>query len=149
MKTQISHLINGRKNVIRCENHSKYQSASLATSHVGYAGTNSRERNAIAEKVYNENGDNLHIIVRGIELNMPIYKSVSGKTWRWEIELSAEQYQVICGVSWGIGKYLNAYTLTISGDCTVHASVCHRKNERQEWRSGYTYDIDEAFVTIL
>lgn len=149
MKTQISNLINGSKNVIRFENHSKYQSASPATSHVGYAGTNSRERNEIAERVYNENGDNLHIIVRGIELNMPIHKSVSGKTWSWGTELSSEQYKAICGEPWGIGKDLNSYTFTISDDCTVHASVYHRKNERQEWKHGYTYDIDEAFVTIL
>lgn len=149
MKTQITYLINGKKNVIRDKENVKYATARIATSHIGYAGTSNKQRQEIATQVYAENGDTLHITIRGIELTMPIHKSMSGKSWLWSTELTEEQYHTICGSSLGVGKNLNSYTLTFYDDCTVEISVYHRENERQAWRCGYTQYIDEAFVTIL
>lgn len=150
MKTQITNLINGAKNVIRDEKNAKYLNAEPATSHTGFAGTCSSVRMNTAARVYNENGESLHVVVRGVELVLPIHKSVSGKSWIWGAELTEEQFNTICGFSFGVSdKAINKYTLIVNGDCTVRVEVSHRQNERQNWKAGYIYNLDEAFVTIL
>lgn len=149
MKTQISNLINGARNVIRDEAHEKYITAKQATSHVGYAGTSHNERQEIGAHVYTENGDTLHVNVRGVELTLQIHKSMSGKSWYWRTELTEEQYKTICQTSIGVGTNLRSYVLNINGDCTVYVQTFNRRTERQNWRNGYTHNIDEAFVTIL
>lgn len=150
MKTQISNLINGAMNVIRDEEHEKYLTATQATSHVGYAGTNDKERQEISARVYYENGDTLHVNVCGIELTLQIHKSLSGKSWYWSVSLTEKQFQQICcHTSIGVGKYLHSYVLEINYDCRVYVQTFNRKNERRIWREGYTHYIDEAFVTIL
>lgn len=149
MKTQIGNLINGAKNVIRDFSCEKYETAKQSTSHIGYAGTNIKERQEIAMRVYEENGDTLHIIVRGIELRLKIHKSFSGKSWWWQTELTDEQYSTICKTSIGVGAKLNSYSLIVNDDCTVCVHTFHRRNECQTWKPGYTHNIDEAFVTIL
>lgn len=149
MKTQIAHLINGDEKVIRDEKHAKYLTAKPATSHVGIAGTTHEERQKIADKVYEENSAAMHISICDVELVLPIHKSISGKSWSWGTELSKEQYEKICGFPFGVGKYQNMYTLKIEKNCTVWVHVYHRNNERQSWKFGYRYLLDESFVTIL
>ncbi|HBV83565.1 MAG TPA: hypothetical protein DEB74_12415 [Lachnospiraceae bacterium] len=149
MKTQISNLINGAKNVIRDEEHEKYITAKQAATHVGYAGTYAKERQEISERVYHENSDTLHINVRGVELTLQIHKSMSGKSWYWSVSLTDKQFQQICHTSIGVGENLRSYELEINYDCRVYVQTFNRKNERRIWREGYTHYIDEAFVTIL
>ncbi len=149
MKTQISNLINGARNVIRDEAHEKYKYAKQATSHVGYAGANDNERQEIGACVYAENGDTLHVNVRGVELTLQIHKSMSGKSWYWSAYLTDEQYQQICPTPIGVGDNLHFYELGVNSDCRVYIQIFNRRNERQIWREGYTHNIDEAFVTIL
>lgn len=102
MKTQISDLINGNQNTIRDDSHPKYKTAEKATTYAGkvgpnYVGTNSHERELVAKKVYEENPEVLRISVKGVELELPIEKSVSGKSWMWTTNLTQKQYDAICG----------------------------------------------------
>lgn len=149
MKTQIENLINGAKKVIRDNGHKKYISAKSSTSHEGYAGSSYELRNEIARRVYEENGDTLHVIVRGVELTLDLSKSGSGNPLYWCAEITEEQYRNICPTSIGVGAKLSCYLLMINYDCTVNIQTFHRSNDRQSWKLGYTHNIDEAFVKIL
>lgn len=149
MKTQISHLINGAKNVIRDENHKKYTTAKQATSHIGYAGSNYNKRQEIAARVHCENGDNLRINIRGVELTLELNHSTTGKTWWYECALTQDQYSQICQTSLGIGANINEYHLYISSSCFVEVRSFHAVREGQTLKQGYSPYIDEAFVTIL
>lgn len=148
MKTQITNLINGAKNVIRNMEDAKYMTAKPATSHIGYAGTNRDERNEIAAKVYEENGETLNITAKGIALTLSIHRSTTGKTWSWGCHLTEEQY-----VSLG-GQYtegtLKSYSLEVLMSCEVVLYSFTRRSEAAQWRGAgpMTY-LDESFIQIL
>lgn len=144
MKTQIANLINGSKNVVRTKS-AKYADAKLASSHNGFAGTSSEERMEIAEKVFAENGDTMHIVFDGADLQLSRHTSTSGKSVTYTSEISEEL----------AAKYVNTdgncrhYSLTIEPDCTVRITKMVRKNERCSYKlSQYIY-VDEALVSIL
>lgn len=147
MKTQISNLINGSKNVIRNMEDAKYTTAKPATSHNGYAGTNRDERNEIAAKVYEENGDTLNITAKGINLTLPIHVSTTGKSWSWGCTLTEEQY-VALGGRYTEGT-LKSYSLQINMDCTVTLYSFTRKSEAATWKQSNMTDIDESFIQII
>lgn len=147
MKTQISHLINGRKNVIRNMDDPKYVSAKPATSHNGFAGTNIQEREAVSKKVYHENPEVLSIITRGIALTLPIAYSCTKKSWSWGCELSEEQYTALGGTF--TNGTLKAYRLIVHMDCTVSLYSFTRKSEAAQWRQSNMTDLDESFIQII
>lgn len=129
MKTQISNLVSGR---------------------IGVVGTSSAIRQEISKKVLEENGDNLHVAINGVELHLTISRSCSGKTWWWRAELTEEQYKAITNNNTlGVSTRINSYSLTISCECRCTADVAHRSNDRQQWKPGYTTHIDECNITIL
>lgn len=147
MKTQITSLINGSKNVIRDDSNEKYMNASEATSHVGYAGTNSVTRNEIAMKVADENPDKMRIAARGIDLELDRHFSCPGKTWWWNCELTEEQY-VQLGGSCTDGT-IKAYSMTVSMSCEVSICSFTKKSENAHWRQSKLEYLDESFITIL
>lgn len=148
MKTQITNLINGAKNVIRNMEDAKYMTAMPATSHNGYAGTNRDERNEIAAKVYEENGDMLNINAKGIALTLPIHRSTTGKTWSWGCPLTEEQY-VALGGQYTEGT-LKSYSLEVLMSCEVVLYSFTRRSEAAQWRSvGPMTYLDESFIQIL
>lgn len=147
MKTQISTLINGGKNVIRKEDDEKYINAKSSTSHVGYAGTNHDLRNKIAMKVASENPSEMHIKANGIELTLSRANSCSGKSWWWSCKLTEEQY-VKLGGSHLSGNF-KSYKLRISMDCMVTIYNFTKKSEAAQWRQSWMQDIDESFIEIL
>lgn len=147
MKTQITNLINGAKNVIRNMEDAKYMTAKPATSHNGYAGTSRDERNEIAAKVYEENGDTLNITAKGIVLTLPIHISTTGKSWSWGCPLTEDQY-VALGGQYTEGN-LKSYSIQITMGCEVMLYSFTRKSEAAQWRvSQYTY-LDESFIEII
>ena len=80
MKTQINALISGRKDVRWNGSHPKYAGAAMATSHIGYAGTNSAIRRDIAAKVITENPEYMRIDILGREYILKASYSCSGKS---------------------------------------------------------------------
>lgn len=147
MKTQISTLINGRKNVIRNMEDPKYINAKPASSHVGFAGTNRDERNEVAGKVHDENRDGMTIIARGIELILSIAYSVSGKSWSWSCQITEDQYKALGGIY--TDGTLKAHSLQINMDCTVTLYSFTRKSDAAAWRQSNMTDLDESFIQIL
>lgn len=151
MKTQINHLINGSKEVVRDESHPKYMTASKSTSHIGYAGSSHDERMLIAEKVFSENVEALQIEIRGIRLSLNLHQSLSGATKWYRCEVTEEEYLNITGFLMppfreGMQK---KYGLVVNPDMTVDMIPFRRWNESQEWKPGNTVSIGEEFVTIL
>lgn len=147
MKTQISNLINGSKNVIRDMEDSKYMTAKPATSHIGFAGTNRDERNEIAARVYEENGKTLKITAKGIDLTLPIHVSTTGKSWSWGCPLTEEQY-VALGGRYTDGT-LKAYRIEVTMRCEVILYSFTRKSEAAQWRCSNSTYLDESFVHII
>lgn len=148
MKTQITDLINGAKNVIRNMDDPKYKIAKPATSHNGYAGTNREERNKIAAKVYEENEDTLIITAKGIALILFIQASTTGRSWSWIGHLTEEQYKALGGRYTG-GK-LKSYRIEVLMSCEVVLHSFTRRSEDAQWRSvGPLTYLDESFIQIF
>ena len=147
MKTQISNLINGSKNVIRKMDDPKYLDAKPSTSHFGYAGTNRDHRGEISAKVHQENLDGMNITANGVALRLSIAYSISGKSWSWYCGLTEDQYRKLGGMF--TDGTLKAYSISIFSDCTVALYSFTRKSEASQWRlSNMTY-LDESFIKIL
>lgn len=144
MKTQIYNLINGMENVDRIES-AKYLNAKQATSHVGYAGTNRKERMKVAEKVYSENGDIMEIEINGEKFALNRKSSTTGKTEWYSAEVSEDFAKQFINTDGNI----RSYSLVITHSCEVLIDKYVRSNERSQWRLSYTQYIDESYVTIL
>lgn len=151
MKTQIDNLINGSKNVVRDENHPKYATAKKNTYGDGYVGTSTAERLAIAEKVFAENGDEMHVIIRGVEITLRRHFSTTGKTSWYSSELTSDEYTTICSgrvYEFPAEMKFKSFGITIHNDCTVTTVRYGKKSEGGAWKVREYSDIDEAFVTI-
>lgn len=149
MKTQISSLINGQKNVIRDESNPKYINAPMATSHIGYAGTNAAIRKEVAYKVLSENPTCLNIESRGKQFNLERKSTLSGKTCWYEASITADDFLLLSGRK--TVPYANEtdYSLRIDADMKVGIILCTRSNERAQWRYRATVYIGEEFINIL
>jgi hypothetical protein len=147
MKAQVSNLISGRKNVLRDLNHVKYSDAKIATSHIGYAGTNKEVRNRIAALVREENKDGLDAEIRGIDLHLNYEESISGKTCQWLTKLTADQYKALDGENAGASA-CEKFHIQINADCTVEIFRYKRNNERQQWKMTNWSYVGEELVTI-
>ena len=147
MKTQIHNLINGCERILRNLEDPKYLDAKAATSHVGFAGTNRKERNRIAELVREENMNGMDVEIRGIDIHLDYEESLSGKTCWWTAWLDADQYRALGGSNIGASA-CEKFKLNINMDCTVETSRFARGNERQQWRQTNIMYLDESFVTI-
>lgn len=150
MKTQIDNLINGSKNVIRDENHPKYATAKK-NAYGDYAGTSTAERTAIAEKVFAENGDEMHVTIRGVELTLHRHSSTTGKNSLYSSELTPDEYALICSgntVEWPAEMKFKSFDITIRNDCAVTVTRYGKKSEGATWKSREWHEIDEAFITI-
>lgn len=143
MKTQIQNLINGCKDVCRMLEHPKYATAKQATSHIGYAGTNDKDRAEIAAKVATENPDDMTIRVRGEKLTAKRTQSHSGKSWAWTAQISRATYESFGGIA-NYKDSAETYRLCITGDCFV---MVYKKIKGSGKGNGYEA-IDEAFITI-
>lgn len=151
-KTQIADLINGNKNVIRDESHAKYATAKKSTSHNGFAGTDREERNAIAEKVFAENGNTMNVTVRGIKLALSRGSSTTGKTSWYSCNLSEEEFKKIAGYK--IEGHVFAaceglFIFTMNADCTCSVTAFARKSAGSQWKARSWWYVGEEFVTIL
>lgn len=149
MKTQISNLINGTKLIRRDLSHSKYTNAGAATSHIGYAGTNSTLRKEIADKVIAENPNGMDIEMFGKKFHLDRSSSLSGKTVWFSTEINLEDFMLLSGYSENPFKYEVSFTLTLNNDVTVDIQMFSRRNNISQWRHRGTVIIGEEFVTIL
>ena len=149
MKTQIKDLISGRKDVIIDETNAKYENAAKATSHNGFAGTKTEEREEIARRVIEENPDGLNIEIKGVPLSLKRISSLSGKTVWFEGDLTKEEYKRIVGYDYPSTTSQWSATLMINGDMTVEVQLSKRKNDRCMWKYSCNHKIGEEFVTIL
>lgn len=127
MKTQISSLINGSETTVRNLNAGKY-----AENPIGFfcgkqnvpqfGGSTSEERQEVAQAVAIENPTSMHIVANGVELTLTRHNSSTGKSWRWEAEISAEEYAIITGTAapeWQHKGAVNRYGIIIYDNCTV------------------------------
>lgn len=150
MKTQISNLINGQKNVRREENNEKYLIAKQATSHRGFAGTNNKKRMTIAEQVIAENPDKLNVEILGKQFTLNVEKSVSGKTTTFITEISLDDFMLISDfVKKPFDKFEAKYHLTINNDMTIRVDASSRKTAGSMWITKHSLHIGEEFITIL
>lgn len=149
MKTQISNLINGAKSVRRDENHEKYINAAQATSHVGYAGSNSLIRREIAEKVISENPDGMRVQILGNVYYLERKTSVSGKSVWFSCPLQLNDFLLISGYQVCPYKNETSFLLNVNEDMTVCIHMQTRRNEKSQWRYRGSLWIGEEFITIL
>lgn len=152
MKTQIFNLINGNKNVIRLASHPKYATAKMASSHVGFAGTNRKDREAVAAKVFEENGEEMTVAIHNIVLTLHRRSSTTGKTSWYSCDLTSDEFQLItCGhtYEWPSDMKFKNFDIRINQDCTITATRFGKKSEGAEWKAREWMDIDEAFITIM
>lgn len=151
MKTQIYNLINGSKNVVRMESCLKYTTAKKATSHNGYAGTNSDERAAVAAKVFAENGDEMKVTIRNVDLTLRRGSSTTGKTSWYSCELDSDEFQIITSghtYEWPADMKFKSFDIRINHDCTITATRYGKSSDNAQWKAREWVDIDEAFCTI-
>lgn len=150
MKAQISNLINGSENTVRNLAAEKY-----AMNPVGFfngknnvplkGGSTSAARKEVAIKVAQENPTDMHIIVNGAELLLERNDSATGKSWRWEADITAEQYAAIVGdiaPEWHHKGAENRYGIIIYDNCSVELWASSGKK-------GFNRIIGEEFVEIL
>ena len=149
MKTQISNLISGLKNVRRNENHPKYADAPMATSHIGYAGTNSAIRMDVASKVIAENPEQMRIDILGREFILKASRSCSGKSISYSTDISDEDFTHITGRVQPFTSYEHSFTFIISGDMYVRVDMSERKSPAAQWKYRGGVNIGEEFVKIL
>lgn len=88
MKTQITDLINGTRDIRRDLSNPKYIDCPKATSHIGYVGTNFKLRAEIAEKVIAENPDGMDVEMFGKKFHLSRSSSLSGKTVWFSTEIT-------------------------------------------------------------
>lgn len=149
MKTQIENLINGSKQVRRDLSNSKYINCARATSHIGYAGTNRKDRKEIADKVIFENPNGLEIEMFGKVFHLEPETSLSGKTIWFSTSINFEDFMLLSGYNEKPFKNEASFTLSFNQDMTVCIHMFSRKNERGQWRYRSSFNIGEEFVTIL
>ena len=129
MKTQITNIINGSKNVRILESAEKYINAKRSTSHNGYAGTSYAVKEDTFKKVLEENGE---------ELTLKLGQSLSGKSKWYYAPISESQYMKYTGSKDGLKTTQeNCPEIKINEYCDV--VIANGMN--------YTY-IDSSFVTI-
>ena len=150
MKTQITSLIDGRKDVRIDQTNEKYINAPKASSHTGFGGTNSKIRQEIGERVIAENPDGLHIRAFGKEFFLKKETSLSGKTVWFTSPLSTEDFALFAGYmpEFKEGTEIKCY-INISMEMYVDL-YCHtRRNERSQWRQRRDEYVGTEFITIL
>ena len=147
-KTQISTLINGQKNVLRDVSNPKYINAPMATSHNGYAGTNTSIREEIANNVFSENPELINIDARGKRFTLKKYSTLSGKTIWYETNITADDFLLLSGYKMLPYKAETAYSLKIESDMKVCITMATRRNELAQWRYRSTIYIGEEFIKI-
>lgn len=151
MKTQITSLINGAKDIRRDLSNPKYIDCPKATSHIGYAGTNLKLRAEIAEKVISENINGLNVEILGKRFCLSRYSSLSGKTVWFSTEISLDDFMLLSGYVEAPFKQSKEckFELEINNYMNVLLHKWCRANEKAKMKHrGYGY-IDEAFVTII
>lgn len=149
MKTQISELINGQKTVIRDENNIKYANAPMATSHNGYAGTNTAIRKEVANKVFAENSESINIDAKGKQFILKKCSTLSGKTNWYETKITGDDFLMLSGYGMLPYKTETEYTLKIDSDMRACITLVTKRNERAQWRYRSTVHIGEEFIKIL
>ena len=151
MKTQITSLINGTKNIRRDLSNSKYINCPKASSHIGYAGTNLKTRTEIAEKVKEENPNGMDVEMFGKNFHLSRSSSVSGKTVCFAAEISHDDFMLLSGYVEEPFKDSkeSKFELEITNSMNVLLHKWCRVNDKSMMKyRGYDY-IDESFVTIL
>ena len=149
MKTQISNLVNGYANVRRDESHSKYVTAAPATAPFSkYAGSPTKLREEIGEKVVTENPDGLDAEIMGHRFHLDRHASCSGKTVWFSTELTPEEHELLMGEPYPSNSQWRS-TLTIDSFMYIEVSRFMRHNERQQWKQKASMYIGEEFITLL
>lgn len=118
MKTQINTLVSGSSNVV---------------------GTKSEIRNAIASQVVLENKDSMKVSIKGYELELNAYWSVSGKTVTYSGNCPLELYNSFFG-NFGLPKENPSATVIINMDMTANLQTNSKK--------GFYNKISESEITI-
>lgn len=149
MKTQISDLVSGVKDIRRDLSHPKYANAPQATSHVGYGGTNSKIRQEIAEKVLSEHPDGMDIEMCSKRFHLDRSSSLSGKTVWFSTEIDSGDFLLLSGYKVVPFSNERSFTLLLNSDMTIEIQMSSRPNNRCQWKYRGCARIGEEFVTIL
>lgn len=128
MKTQIASLINGS---------SKFSDAQ--------PGTAAEVRNAIALAVHFENPEQITLEIDGTTFILSESHSLSGKSWKWQGEITEGEFIALTGDASNYAKSpladRNSYQLTLLQDCTLIATKTSAKHN-------HSVAIRESRVTI-
>lgn len=150
MKTQISQLINGSKDVRRELSSKKYEAAPKATSHIGFAGSSCVFRNATAEAVISENPTELNVIADGIKLTLYAHRSTTGKSIHYSCDLNESDALHLLGFHNNpITTYESSFAMIIHNDMTVELQIWARKSPASQWVLRWRQYIGEEFITII
>ena len=114
----------------------------------GKVGTKSEIREAIIQKVWEENPDGIDIEVRGMQFHLDAHWSVSHKTCIYSTVITDEQ-ALAFGVDMSVYQYLHQASIIIQADMTVELQTSARKTENHQWKFRGSTRIAEAEVTIL
>lgn len=151
MKTQITDLINGTRDIRRDLSNPKYIDCPKAASHIGYVGTNFKLRAEIAEKVIAENPDGMDVEMFGKKFHLSRSSSLSGKTVWFSTEITLDDFMLLSGYAASPFRQSkeSKFGLEINNDMNVLLHKWCRANDKAQIKyRGYDY-IDESFVTIL
>lgn len=121
----------------------------MATSHNGYAGTNTAIREEIANKVFAENAGLIDIDAKGKHFMLKRCSTLSGKTRWYQTKITADDFLLLSSYKMLPYKAETEYSLKIEADMKVCIILYTRSNERAQWRHRSTIYIGEEFITIL
>ena len=105
----------------------------MATSHIGYAGTDSAIRRDIAAKVIAENPEYMRIDILGREYILKASYSCSGKSVYYSAGISDEDFTHITGYAQPF-TYEHSFSLFISCDMYVQVNMFTRKTPAAQWK---------------
>lgn len=149
MKTQIANLINGEKRTIRNESASKYQTATPASSHAGYAGSSREERLQVADRVLAENSGVMTIRFCGHTYGLKKTSSASGKSTWYSAEITPEAYLSLIRADRMPYKHEVSLKLTVNGDMTVEIHIFTRRSTTSQWKLRDIVPVGEEYIEII
>lgn len=101
--------------------------------------------------VFAENGEELKVSIRNVDLTLRRGKSTTGKTQWYSCELDSDEFQIITSgrtYEWPADMKFKSFDIRINGDCTITATRYGKTRENAQWKAREWKDIDEAFCVI-
>lgn len=148
MKTQVSDIIDGSRNVVRGLLHPKY---AVARDNYGFAigGTDYETRKSIWERVSEENPEYIDLRIRGERVyHLKRHTSTTGKSSWYSTEITDMDYTFITDMV-NPFTFEASFTLYLTEDLTVYVSKSTRKTPNSQWKHRGNDHIGTEFVEVL